>query len=414
MTAVLKNSGVYEKAQSVGTITLKRLSEISKIVAHADDWRAALNQIVKTIRPGFIFDNLAVYLTLPEKDEIEAAYARAVGRGRKAEADIAWGEALANRVIAAQQTVLEEPATPEEVDRLERPYLLGIPLTAHQRRLGAVIFIRFGGPVFTQPDVQLAELLSHQIAVLIEHNRLRQAYRVLENQQQQSLIQEDFLSTITHELRSPLGFIKGYTTTLLRDDATWDYRSQQEFLKIIDHETDQLRELIENLTDSARLHLGQLNMVFQPVRLDGLINDIITRARLHYPSLTIHVEKDNALPPVEADSRRLAQVFENLISNAHKYAPGSDIFIRIYRYMNGCRIEFKDNGPGIAGQYLPYIFERFFRTPDCPPNIHGSGLGLYICKQILQAHQGNITAISAPDEGTTFLIFLPLKPGQKE
>jgi len=102
-------------------------------------------------------------------------------------------------------------------------------------------------------------------------------------------------------------------------------------------------------------------------------------------------------------------VLENLISNAIKYAPGSDILITIKQDELKSIILFSDHGPGIPEIYLPYIFDRFFRSPETP-TIHGSGLGLFICKHIVQAHHGEITAQSRVGEGTTFQIVLPHKP----
>ena len=152
------------------------------------------------------------------------------------------------------------------------------------------MIIRFGGPAFAPEDIELAKFIAQQISLLIEREHLQQEYRLLEEQQQQIRLQDDFVSTITHELRNPLGFIKGYTTTLLRSDTQWDQNTQQEFLNIIDQETDRLQELIDNLLDSARLQSGEMRMQFQPVRLDSVLNDVILRAKLHHPELNYSSE----------------------------------------------------------------------------------------------------------------------------
>ncbi|HEX7555643.1 MAG TPA: HAMP domain-containing sensor histidine kinase, partial [Leptolinea sp.] len=246
---------------------------------------------------------------------------------------------------------------------------------------------------------------------LVERQRIQDEYSELEAQHQQSRLQQDFVSTISHELRSPLGFIKGYTTTLLRSDTEWDHTTQMEFLKIIDEETDHMQELIENLLDSARLQAGQLRFQFQLVRLDSVVNDVIIRTNLHNPDLVFHFDFPSGLQPITADPVRLAQVLENLTSNAIKYAPGSDILITIKQDNEKSEISFTDQGSGIPESYLPFIFDRFFRSPDTP-TVHGSGLGLFICKHIIQAHQGDISAQSNLGQGTTFQIVLPnqLKP----
>jgi len=110
---------------------------------------------------------------------------------------------------------------------------------------------------------------------------------------------------------------------------------------------------------------------------------------------------------VRGDPVRLAQVFDNLISNAVKYAPGSPIFINITDTADNYQISFQDHGQGIAEQYLSHLFNRFFRVPDENTQVHGTGLGLFICKQIIHAHGGDIWATSGQASGTTIWITLP-------
>jgi signal transduction histidine kinase len=131
---------------------------------------------------------------------------------------------------------------------------------------------------------------------------------------------------------------------------------------------------------------------------------------MHNPALIVNTDFDNNLMPIQGDPHRLAQVFENLLANAAKYAPGSEVLITINQEGNHAHISISDKGPGIPEQYIPSLFTRFFRVPDQSPNVHGSGLGLFICKQILEAHQGEISATSILGQGTTFHILLPSQP----
>jgi signal transduction histidine kinase len=395
-----------EVSTSSHPIQLEHLYAISKSITQTLEWKKALDEISNLVRRIFIFDNLVVYRMGSDQEGLEVVYAKATGRGRSAEADSAWGENAAYDAIQTKKTILTDPVSPETANRLDRPYVLGIPLTVGPQALGAIIYIRFGGPIFTAESIELAEYISGQITLLIERQRIQEEYSLLEAQHQQSRLQQDFVSTISHELRNPLGFIKGYTTTLLRSDTQWDQTTQLEFLKIIDQETDHMQELIENLLDSARLQAGQLRFQFQLVRLDSLMNDVITRANLHHPDLIFRLEIPQPPVPIIADPVRLAQVIENLISNAIKYAPGSDISITIKQENSKSIIIFADEGPGIPENDLPFIFDRFFRSSGSP-TIHGSGLGLYICKHIIQAHHGELLAESKVNVGTTFTIILP-------
>ncbi len=396
---------------SSAEVGLDHLYEISRIVTQTSEWKPALNEIVTLVRTILIFDNLVVYLADPARHDLDVMYARAMGRGRSAEADIAWGEIIANQIMDDPKTILQEPVNDPSVSRLERPYILGIPLQVSTRTLGALIFIRFGSPPFEPESIRLAEFISRQIALLVERQNLKNAYDVLEQQNQEARLQEDFISTITHELRTPLGFIKGYTTTLLRSDTNWDQETQQEFLRIIDQEADRLQELIENLLDSARLQSGNMKMDFQAVRLETLVKSVADRIKLHHPDLNVHIEPEKQGTLIRGDPKRLGQVFENIINNAVKYAPGSDVWVKIEPKENeDVIIHIEDHGPGIPQRYLPHIFDRFFRNPELEPFVHGSGLGLFICKKIIQAHQGQIYATSTVGEGTVFHITLPFQP----
>jgi K+-sensing histidine kinase KdpD len=391
-------------------VGLDHLYEISRVVTQTSEWKPALNEIATLIRTIFIFDNLVVYLADPARHDLDVMYARAMGRGRSAEADIAWGESIANQIMDSPQTILQEPNSDPKVSRLERPYMLGIPLQVSTRTLGVIIFIRFGSPPFEPETVRLAEFIAQQIALLVERQNLQLAYEALETQNQEARLQEDFISTITHELRTPLGFIKGYTTTLLRPDTNWTQETQHEFLRIVDQEADRLQDLIENLLDSARLQSGAMKMDFQAVRIDTLIKSVADRVTQHHHDLKVTIESERQGMLIRGDPKRLGQVFENLLNNAVKYAPGSEVKIRIYKEEETILTQVEDNGPGIPQRYLAHIFDRFFRNPELEPYVHGSGLGLFICKKIVQAHQGQIFATSSVGEGTIFHIRLPAQP----
>ncbi|MCJ7622350.1 MAG: HAMP domain-containing histidine kinase, partial [Anaerolineaceae bacterium] len=231
----------------------------------------------------------------------------------------------------------------------------------------------------------------------------------IEDQHKQLQLQNDFLSTISHELKSPLGFIKGYTTTLLRTDTSWDSETQREFLQIIDQETDHLKDLIENLLDSSLLQSGLMKMKYQHVHIETIIKDVIARTVFHYPELDASIVTEGVNSPILGDPGRIAQVIENLIINSIKYAPGSKISVTIKQDGIQTSIVVKDTGPGIPEEYHEMIFERFFRVPGQSPDVHGSGLGLFICRQIIEAHNGRISVETGKGEGAAIIISLPSK-----
>ena len=387
----------------------KLLHNIFQEVQSKQDWKTALDTLFGSLRGSFVFDNVAIYLLDPQTKGLEVVYARAKGRGKKAEADAAWGSSTAIDVLASGETILHLPLQETKgTDRVAQAYLLGIPLNIGSKLSGALVFVRFGGPEFSDLQIQIGSLQAFWSAALIERRDLQEARKELDSVQREMRFQDDFVSTISHELRTPLGFIKGYATSLLRQDTIWDETTQREFLNIIDEEADQLTRLLENMLESARLQSKTLQFKFSQVRMDALVRDVATRVNSRYPELKITFDVQ-PLPPIHGDGFRLSQVFENLFSNAIKYAPDSEINISMRISDGRIRITFADNGKGIPEDYLPFIFERFYRVPG-ERTVSGTGLGLYICKQIVLAHHGNIWVESALNKGTTFYIELSIDP----
>jgi two-component system sensor histidine kinase KdpD len=406
---------MFERKPDTGSLRpqeLEAVYAISRAVARAADTENALDEIIRLARPVFIFDNMVLYLQRKEK-ALEPTYARAIGRGRFREADLAWGDFIANEAFNSMQTVIrvEELAEGRD-DRTGLRYFLSMPLYLGKRVIGALVFIRFGGPPYAPGHIHLAEFIADHVAQLLGHRQLVERVASLEAKRRLDSLQDDFIATVSHELLTPLGFIKGYATTLLREDTTWDDATRNEFLTIIDEEADRLRELIDNLMDSSRLQAGTLRINFQPIRLEALLRDIAQRAASRSEKTEINLSLNAPGLQIQGDPTRLAQVFENLLSNAGKYAPGSPINISLDIIDDQACIEVQDKGPGIAPEHLEQIFKRFYRVPGNTTSMRGTGLGLYICRQIIQAHHGVIKAQSKLGEGTTFIISLPYERRQ--
>lgn len=382
---------------------------INRAIARIENIEDALDEIVNLTRPVFIFDTMVVYL--PDADDsLEAQYARIIGRGKSAEGELAWGEAIAREAYSLDTTLFRQEETAGGVDdRLSLPLFLALPLRWIDQMLGSLVFTRFGGPAYTAEQIHFAEFISAHVAQLLGRHQLVERVANLEAERRLEQLQQDFIATVSHELCTPLGFIKGYATTLLRKDATWDEDTRREFLTIIEEEADKLRELIDNLLDSSRLQSGLLHMQFAPIRLDSLLRDICVRAASHYQGLDLQLVLRHADVRSNADSTRIAQVLDNLIVNAMKYAPGSPIVISLDTEDDWAHISVVDHGPGIPLEHQKNLFKRFYRVPDASSVIRGTGLGLFICRQIIEAHGGKISVDSVKGEGATFHIYLQCK-----
>jgi len=385
---------------------LQAVYAISLAIVQTADIDAALDQIVQLTRNVFIFDNMVLYLSTQGK-EFEPSYARVIGRGKSAEADLAWGEEAAVESQQSQQTVVRtEKLAGWEQNRLCWRDFLGLPLQRGEQRLGALVFGRFGGPPYQPEQIRLAEFIAAQVFQLLEHHRLLEKVSTLEAERKLQLLQDDFIATVSHELCTPLGYIKGYATTLLRQDTAWDEPTRREFLEIIDEESDRLGGLIDDLLDSSRLQSGTMRFKIQPVNLELLLREMITRAGTRFDSLDIQLKISSEVV-LQADPVRLCQVFDNLINNAVKYAKNAPIKIIVDKKDRIVQIAFQDEGPGIAPDHMEHLFERFYRADNQNNPEHGTGLGLFICRQIIQSHGGKIWATSQEARGTTIWIELP-------
>jgi signal transduction histidine kinase len=382
---------------------LEFLNRLSSSVT-GENQKKSLDVLFLALRKQFLFDNLAVYIAEKAGGMPEVIYARAAGRGRSKEAEASWGEEIATQVIQNGKSLVIAPTDSSNSDRIAVPYLLGLPLELIKRE-GALVFVRFGGPEFKPEQLPLAMLAAVQAARILERAALRESLDKLMVASHRAQLQDDFIATISHELHTPLGFIKGYTTSLLRSDTTWNPATQLEFLTIIDEESDHLLTLIDRMLASARLQSGNMPMDFQPVRLDSLLRDEIMRIQGRYQNIEI-VANLPPTQPILADTVRLAQVFENLFDNAIKYAPNSKITLTLESSDTHQTVIFADQGMGIPSEHLPFLFERFYRVPGNPGK-HGTGLGLFICKQIILAHHGQISVKTTPGKGTAFRIELP-------
>ncbi len=386
---------------------LNAVYAIARIVAETFDTEAGLDAVFRLARTIFIFDTVALYIQDEESGILEPTYARALGRGRSREAELTWGEPAATEAFRLGETILrQEDAGPTVTDRDRRRDYLGLPLLVGGRTVGSLVFGRFGGPSYPPEHIRLAEFVAWHVGQLLENRRLSRRVASLEAQRELARMQDEFISTISHELRTPLGFIKGYVTTLMRDDAEWDQEKRAEFLQIIDDEADRLTELIDNLLDSSRLETGILSMTIEPTKIAPVVRDSINRIQGVHKEMKITSELNPDLPIVAIDSTRIAQVLYNMLSNANKYAPSSDVVIRCQPQEDMILVEVKDHGPGIPPEHLAHLFERFYRVPS-NSSARGTGLGLYICRKIIEAHGGEIGVMSELGEGTRFHFTIP-------
>jgi signal transduction histidine kinase len=216
----------------------------------------------------------------------------------------------------------------------------------------------------------------------------------------------EIVSTVSHELRSPLTSVKGYTSLLL---TRWERISddqKKEMLEQVKHDADRVHRLITELLDISRLETDRLVLRRQMVDLQPLIATVIEKVRFSYQDIGVDLRFADGFPEVYADPDKMEQVLTNLVENACKYASPQGMRIEGLVHDDHASLSVTDAGAGIPEEDLPKVFTKFFRRELGKPT--GSGLGLWISRGLVEAHGGQLTATSTPGQGTTFSFTLPL------
>jgi K+-sensing histidine kinase KdpD len=216
-----------------------------------------------------------------------------------------------------------------------------------------------------------------------------------------------FISIVSHELRTPVALIKGYASTLRRDDARWDKATISESLAVIEEEADRLSRMVDDLLDASRLQAGGLSLSRGDVSLPLLAQRVADRFTTQSNNHSILADFPEKFPVILADETRLEQVISNLVSNALKYAPKGEIRITGAVRPEQVIVCVSDEGPGIEAKDLPHIFDRFYRSTKAVKHTKGAGLGLYLARAIIEAHGGRIWADPKPDSGARICFSLP-------
>jgi K+-sensing histidine kinase KdpD len=263
---------------------------------------------------------------------------------------------------------------------------------------------------FSESDCRFLQTIADDIAIAFERAQLTKEAEEARALYEADRLRSEFISSVSHELRTPLTLIKGYSTSLLRQDTSWDEETQREFLQIIDEKTDELRDLIDKLLQSAKLEAGALKLEKEPVLIPRLaqkvLEEVAPRAKKHKFSLKFAP----SFPVVEADVRCVEQVLRNLMENAIKYSPGDSEIVMSGEAKEGkVLVSVSDKGTGIPPEHQDKVFERFYRV-DSPltRSMVGSGLGLSIVKGHIEAHGGEVWLESTVGKGSKFYFSLPL------
>ncbi|HEU0114139.1 MAG TPA: ATP-binding protein [Thermomicrobiales bacterium] len=304
--------------------------------------------------------------------------------------------------------------TPPPAPAPFRADVLMAPIATAERVVGVLEVTRQASDdPFDPDDKRILTTFADQAALALERARLTEEAAQVAILARSDELKSALLAAVSHDLRTPLASIKASATALLDASVDWDDAARRDFLQAIDEETDRLTLVVSNLLDLSRIEGGALKPVKAWYDAAELIDDVVDRLanRLAQHELTVDIAGD--LPLVNFDYVEISQVLVNLIENAVKYTPpGTKIDVSVRQVPGAIEFAVSDEGPGIAEAQLPRIFDHFVRA--APSEIRGSGIGLAICKGLVQAHGGQIGVVSDRGRGARFWFTLPLDEAATE
>jgi signal transduction histidine kinase len=313
--------------------------------------------------------------------------------------------------VTVYRAELDGSRFPEEMDLVA----LGLrsrviaPLQLGPRTIGALALSRAQPAAFAAEEVELATLLGRFVATAVQNIRSYEAERAtVEELRRLSTLRADFVSLVSHELRSPMAAVIGSARTL---QSRWrELRADQReaFLAVIGDETSRLAALIGDVLDTSRIDAGTFGYTFTDVDLADVVREAAAAAELGQDEIRLNVEIPPALPSVRGDRQRLRQLVDNLIANALKYSEsGESVDVAASERNGSVLVRVRDRGPGIAREHQGLIFEKFGRA-NVRNSKPGTGLGLFIARSFAEAHGGTLAVESEPGNGATFTLTLPV------
>jgi signal transduction histidine kinase len=293
--------------------------------------------------------------------------------------------------------------------------VLAVPLVRAGSVLGAVVLRSYDpGTHFTVEDARLLALFGDQAVAALAHAEAFERQRAaVEQLERVNRAKSEFVSIVSHEFRTPLTGIQGFSE-LMKDDLLTP-AEMKEYAGDIFKDAQRLNRLITEMLDLDRMEAGRMSLHLEPTDLNAIVSEAADRVRPNAPGHPITLSLDDGLPEIPADHDRLTQVAANLLSNAVKYSPtGGEILLTTARDGQHVHLTVRDHGMGIPADKLDSIWERFGRVEsDKTRGIQGTGLGLPIVKQIVAMHGGSVWAESEIGRGTIFHILLPLAAGSQ-
>jgi signal transduction histidine kinase len=317
---------------------------------------------------------------------------------------------LEGKVVVRRDLTERDAPADEQLLALGLRSELVTPLLLGARPIGMLSLSRDRPDAFSEDEVELVSLLGRLVATAVQNIRAYEAERRrVEELARLSQLRADFVSLVSHELRSPMAAVIGAARTLQDRWRMLTAPQRESFLALIGDETARLAELVGDVLDTSRIEAGTFSYRFDEVDLGRVVDEAVETAVLAQQDVSVVASVRGALPAIRGDRTRLRQVLGNLIENAVKYSPeGGEVRVSAAAANGAVRIAVRDAGPGIPHEQQGRIFEKFGRVDIPGASKPGTGLGLFIARSIAEAHGGSLDVLSGDEPGTTFTLTLPV------
>ncbi len=355
---------------------------------------------------------IAASVALWDDDEEELVFPSAsVGIERGIASDMIEGAAfLKQDTVFSANLARDYPLSADVYLATNAKSAISAPIGSRDGCLGTLSVYFAGSPLFVDDDLSLLTLMANQIGIILESRELVEEETRLRAREEALRLRNDFLSSVAHDLKTPL-------TALVMQSQLLERRARKapespvdvEGLHQILVQTHRLRSFVEDLLDVQRSEDDGIAVTYEPCDLAQIVREVGQRVCVE--PHTFMLEIDDAVQ-LSGDRARLTQLFDNLIGNAVKYSPeGGEIRVRSWVEGDDVHMTVSDQGIGIQAEDLPHVFDRHHRGDNAKEQgVHGIGLGLFICRAIVRAHGGILEVESVVDQGSTFHVIIPRVP----
>jgi signal transduction histidine kinase len=392
---------------------LEAANRCARALASSLELDQAFGAFIRELRGLVPFDRVAIVLAEGGEGEVIAA----AGAGaddvfapgtRRPVAGSVLAEVLEGRLVYRPDMLEVQHSEERELLALGLRCRLVVPLVSGPRTVGMLSLVRSEPDSFGEEEVELVSLLGRLVATGVQNIRAYEAERsTVDELRRLSALRADFVSLVSHELRSPMAAVIGAARTLQQRWRELAPEQRESFLALIADETTRLAALIGDVLDTSRIEAGTFTFSFGPGAVDVLVREAAAAAELGQDEVRVTASVREPLARVRGDRERLRQVLTNLIDNAVKYSPaGGEVRVAAFGHDGRVLVDVSDDGPGIPREHHGLIFEKFGRakTDGGQP---GTGLGLFIARSIVEAHGGTLDVRSTLGGGATFRVALP-------